>query len=68
MDYIRGLKHSLSYYKNNNNNESNDKNDLISWTLDSGASYHMTHNLGCLQNIRKHQEIISFADGGTVKS
>eukprot|EP00833_Pecoramyces_ruminatium_P003371 jgi/Orpsp1_1/1177403/evm.model.c7180000061324.1 len=28
----------------------------------------MTHNLKCLHNIRKHQELISFADGGTVKS
>jgi len=40
----------------------------MSWTLDSGASYHMTHNKKCLHNIRKHYEIISFADGGTVRS
>jgi len=35
--------------------------------LDSRASYHMTHNLGCLHNIHKYQEIIFFADGGTMK-
>ena len=40
----------------------------MSWTLDSGASYPMTHNKKCLHNIRKHYEIISFADGGTVRS
>ena len=68
INSIRGLKQNLNYYTNNNTNESSNKNDLISWTLDSGASYHMTHNLGCLHNIHKHQEIISFADGGTVKS
>ena len=68
INSIRGIKQDLNYYINNNINESNNKNDLISWTLDSGASYHMTHNLECLHNIHKHQESISFADGGTVKS
>jgi len=40
----------------------------ISLTLDSGESYHMTRNLENLKDIKKHKEILTFADGGTVES
>ena len=65
---LRGTSHSLCYFTADNNNDSNNQKDLISWTLDSGASYHMTHNLKCLENIQKHNELITFADGETVES
>jgi len=37
MNSTQVIKQSLNYYINKNINESSDKNDLMSWTLDSGA-------------------------------
>ncbi|KAG4105505.1 hypothetical protein H8356DRAFT_1405855 [Neocallimastix lanati (nom. inval.)] len=58
----------------NNNNEQenrlnvNNDNIIIQWTLDSGASYNMTHNKNCLSNIKEHKEKVYFADGSFVES
>ena len=59
---------SLNYYTSDNTeSEVAIKNaGLINWTFDSGSSYHMTNDLNSLENVVKHKETISFADGGKV--
>jgi len=55
---------SLNNYHNNYYNHDNQSGDFLSWTLDSGASYHMTHNKSMLTNIKN----IYFANRSTIKS
>eukprot|EP00833_Pecoramyces_ruminatium_P000835 jgi/Orpsp1_1/1174867/evm.model.c7180000051738.1 len=67
---------NVKYYTHNNtidNNQVNDdkkekENDLHSWTLDSGTTYHMTGDLNCLSDIRKYKKRIYFANGDSVRS
>jgi hypothetical protein len=46
-------------------NENN--SDIICWTIDSGASNHVTYNKNGLYDIKEHEEEISFANGNTIK-
>eukprot|EP00833_Pecoramyces_ruminatium_P010971 jgi/Orpsp1_1/1185003/evm.model.c7180000091909.1 len=67
---------NVKYYTHNNtidNNQVNDdkkekENDLHSWTLDSGTTYHMTGDLNCLSDVRKYKKRIYFANGDSVRS
>ena len=63
----------LEYYTKSNNkypedNKGKSPEELCPWTLDSGATYHMTGNLRCLSNIRKHNRKIYFPNGDCVRS
>ena len=62
-----------NYYTSDSNEQENrlnvnNDNIIIQWTLDSGASYNMTHNKNCLSNIKEHKEKVYFADGSFVES
>ena len=47
--------------KNNNKNSNKiNKNELLAWTLDSGATCHMTGNLNILKNIKKYKKKFIF--------
>jgi len=48
-------------------NEQMDKTISI-WTIDSGASVHITHNLKLLKNTKPHKEYINLANGNKIKS
>eukprot|EP00833_Pecoramyces_ruminatium_P010547 jgi/Orpsp1_1/1184579/evm.model.c7180000090085.1 len=53
---------------NNSINENKISDEIIPWTLDSGATFHMTGNINCLTNVRKFNRIIYFPNGGYVRS
>jgi len=62
---------NFSKFSNKNNNKINNKinkDELLAWTLDSGASYHMTGNLKILSNIKKYNRRIYFPNGCSVWS
>ena len=64
---------NLEYYISDSNEQENrlninNDNIIIQWTLDSGASYNMTHNKNCLSNIKEHKEKVYFADCSFVES
>ncbi|KAG4093693.1 hypothetical protein H8356DRAFT_1428413 [Neocallimastix lanati (nom. inval.)] len=60
-------EHNLNYYTEETG-KLDDPDNFICWTLDSGASCHMTNNLKGLKDIVKHKESIVFANGETTKS
>jgi len=43
---------------NKGNNDNHKQTNIISWTLDSGTTYHMINNLDCLSDVRECNEII----------
>ena len=53
-------EHNLNYYTEETG-KLDDPDNFICWTLDSGASCHMTNNLKGLKDIVKHKESIVFA-------
>ena len=60
-------EHNLNYYTEETG-KLDDPDNFTCWTLDSGASCHMTNNLKGLKDIVKHKESIVFANGETTKS
>jgi len=61
------LQHSYQYYTvdniQNNIDEDFNNNSVQCWTLDSGASYHMTNDVNILTNVKRIHRLIYFATG-----
>jgi len=55
----------LSYYTRGTSEKDS---NITCWTIDSGASNHMTNNKNGLHDIKEHEEYISFANGDIIKS
>jgi len=53
---------------NNQNHNYNNNNSISIWTIDSGASMHITHQFNTLHNVKPHYEIVTFANGDKVQS
>ena len=58
----------LSFYNSSINDQKHVDDEICSWTLDSGTTYHMTGNPDILTNMLKHNKKIYFANGEYVKS
>jgi len=58
----------LSFYNSSINDQKHVDDEICSWTLDSGTTYHMTSNPDILTNMLKHNKKIYFANGEYVKS
>jgi len=59
-------RQNLSYYVTAPSTKAKLPSNIVSWTIDSGATYHMTNALSSLIDKIRCEEIIQFADGGTV--
>ena len=72
QDYNSKFLHESNYVEKNNQNTipnpNKISNNLSLWTLDSGASTHMTYISSILINKRPHKEKIRFANGEEVTS
>ena len=68
-DFNSKLNYESNYIeKSNSTITTKSSNDLSLWTLDSGASVHITYHPNILNNLKPHKETIYFADGEKVTS
>eukprot|EP00833_Pecoramyces_ruminatium_P007745 jgi/Orpsp1_1/1181777/evm.model.c7180000078571.1 len=72
-DYCSNFKNEVNIVEcteksNITNNFNNKLNEITLWTLDSGASVHITNQLNILTNTKCHVENVIFANGDAIQS